>query len=184
MTPPAPPLPLGPKDQEDYLVQHIPHRVRAVLADIPAIGAWRLPPLLVVNTPTNLIVNRCYGNGVHEGRLTAMRWLVMFVGITYSDATRGPTVYRLKDPLKDVRIDRMDGGELFEPHRADALILAKVQDGCSKATSHPTIGTNHFKVEPPQLAEALNVVVDHLQRTIYGHKKLRLIDEVMRTHGP
>jgi hypothetical protein len=78
-----------------------------------------------------------------------------------------------------MRIDRIDGGVLFDIKGAAASKLASAYKACSQACSHPTVDTNHPKIGEPELIEALTIIVNHLQSTIYDHKKLRLLDQVM-----
>jgi hypothetical protein len=52
--------------------------------------------------------------------------------------------------------------------------------GCSQATGHPTQGTRHPKVDEPQLAAALQIVIDHLQATIYQARGLNVATETLK----
>lgn len=114
---------------------------------------------------------------MHEGRMTSMRWLVMFVGIGDIDKETGiPQRPFIKEALQDVMIDRFRGGRLFEPKAPDAPKLSRVWKGCRQATSHPTEGTNHPAVSAEKLAEALSIVIDHLERTIYPANGKNLFD--------
>jgi hypothetical protein len=84
------------------------------------------------------------------------------------------------DRDKDVFITRIDGGQLrLFPLDDNAKILARVWAGCSKATAHPTNRTAHPKVDEPELAAALTLVVTHLQDTIYAKVGKSLIDFVL-----
>jgi len=112
----------------------------------------------------------------YEGRMTAMRWLILFVGLKGDKKCR-PVVEELTRDT-DMRIDRL-GGTLFSVGRAEACTLAKVWVGCSQATSHPTLGTNHPQIDPPALAEALGVIIDHLQRKLYAPHGRDLFADVM-----
>jgi hypothetical protein len=97
--------------------------------------------------------------------MTALRWLIMFIGIK-QDRFGLPCEAEL-GPATDMRIDGIAGGMLFMPSHADARKLANVWRGCSQATSHATDGANHPPVTEPYLAEALQIVIDHLESTIY-----------------
>jgi hypothetical protein len=83
-----------------------------------------------------------------------------------------------------MRIDRILGGDLIKPSSPEALTLAPVWKGCSQASSHATTDTNHPDIREPVLAQALQIVVDHLQSTIYDRAGLKLVNEVMRASGP
>jgi hypothetical protein len=124
----------------------------------------------------------CLLNSNWEGRLTAMRWLIMFLGISgnASTQTQGvPKWTELHKDGKDSRIDMFDGGELFPIPSRDADALALIWKGCSKATSHPTEGSNHPDVTEGPLGDALHIVIDHLQKTIYAEKKRSLYDDTI-----
>lgn len=172
------PTRLPPAQQADWLIHHIPHRVRAVLPRLKIAAPWALPSLFsFVPKKINRIANFCYGSAIHEGRMSAIRWLVMFVGITEFRGNAVP--YRLRHSHQDMRIDRIDGGVLFDITCADALRLASAYKACSQACSHPTVDTNHPKIGEPELIETLTIIVNHLQATIYDYKTLKVLDQVM-----
>lgn len=174
---------LAPNDQKQWLIDHIPYRVRAVLPGIGMIAPWQ------VNAEpadkADLITRRCRGDAIWEGRLTSMRWLIMFVGISAKGDKWEPVRPRIHDRDKDVFITRIDGGQtqLFPPGD-DARRLAKVWAGCSKATAHPTYRTAHPNVNEPELVTALTLVVEHLQRTIYAKVGKKLVDLVLTEKTP
>ena len=62
--------------------------------------------------------------------MTALRWLIMFVGIKQNEA--GCAVEATIKPPFDMRIDGLDGGILLTPSNSDADKLAKVWRGCSQ----------------------------------------------------
>jgi len=93
-------------------------------------------------------------------------------------------VYPLKHPRVDVRIDRFNGGVPISTTSTVALPLALVWKGCSQATSHPTTDSGHPDVTEQPLADALTVVINHLQQTIYQTAGMTLLNEVMRATGP
>jgi hypothetical protein len=72
--------------------------------------------------------------------MTAMRCLIMFVGVSGSKGVPELAQIRL---ATDVRIDRLDGGILFDLFSPEALVLERGWRGCSQATSHPTQDTHH-----------------------------------------
>lgn len=166
---------LSPQQQEKWLVDHIPHRIRATLYGIPMHPPWDLPPIHVA--PNERLSLRCIANGAWEGRMTALRWLIMFVGIKQDGS--GCACEAALGPASDMRIDGILGGVLFPPSHPDADKLAKVWRGCSQATSHATEGSNHPPVTEPYLAEALHVVIAHLESTIYASNGRSLLKEAL-----
>lgn len=120
-----------------------------------------------------------------QGRLARMRWLIMFVGVSAKRVTFEPERPLIHDRDKDVFITRIDGGKMgLFPPGADAKTLAEVWAGCSKATAHPTNRTARPKVNEPELAAALKLVVEHLQGTIYAKAGKNLIDFVRTKKTP
>jgi hypothetical protein len=166
---------LSSADQKEWLIEHIPHRVRSVLPGIPMAAPWNMEWNLVARASP--IVIRGMGNAIWEGRAAAMRWLTMFVGISASRDTWTATRPSIADKDKDVFITRFDGGKdkLF-PFGAEAEILAQVWAGCSKAVAHPTNRTNHPRINELELAQALTLVIGHLQTSIYATAGKNLID--------
>jgi hypothetical protein len=169
--------PLSEEDKKEWMVRHIPHRIRAVLPGTPMNVEWAIGGHVDYES---MLTWRCEGNSRWEGRLTSMRWLIYFVGVTAGmkgNATR-PLVF---DEKTDVYITRFKGADktaLF-PFGKDAEMLAQVWSGCSKATSHPTNRTNHPKVESDELAAALTVVIPHIQKHVYAPFGKRLVDLTM-----
>ena len=108
--------------------------------------------------------------------MTAMRWLILFVGVSGKD--NAPVEARFRLPT-DMRIDRLDGGILFDLNSPEAIVLEKIWRGCSQATSHPTQDTNHPNVEVGPLAEALQIIITHLERTIYAAKGRSLLHDTL-----
>jgi len=100
----------------------------------------------------------------------------MFVGIQEG---RGVAIEaRIRIPT-DMRIDAISGGVVFSPKRPEALILARVWKGCSQATSHPTQDTDHPDVREKPLAEALHIVVEHLEKTVYAANGRSLLTDTL-----
>lgn len=173
---------LSPDDQKQWLVEHIPHRVRVILPGIRMTGAWAVNP--EADDSTDPIAFRCRGDAIWEGRLTSMRWLIMLVGISATGAKGEPARPCIRDRDKDVFITRIDGGQMrLFPSGDDAKTLALVWAGCSKATAHPT-NCAHPEVDEPELAAALTLVVAHLQSTIYAKAGKSLINFVLTTKSP
>ena len=169
------PTVLTSDQQKQWLKEHIPHRIRAVLPGLPMQGLWRIHwKIGIISSQAGI---HCMHNAIWEGRLTAIRWLIMFVGVAEKNGKAVP--FSLKHPQSDVRIDRFNGGKLFDAATNNALKLALVWKGCSQATSHPTQGTKHPPVNEPQLAEALTIIIDHLDQTIYAKNGLSLLHETM-----
>ena len=109
-----------------------------------------------------------------------MRWLIMLVGISATGENWEPTRPTILDREKDVFITRIDGGQMqLFPAGDNAKILASVWAGCSKATAHPTNRTAHPKVDEPELAAVLTLIVAHLQSTVYTKAGKSLIDFVL-----
>jgi hypothetical protein len=106
----------------------------------------------------------CIGRSVDEGRKAAMRWLIEFVGVAKNKEGR-PDKPNYK--AKDVWIEHVNSGILFKPEDPNAQKLADVWQGCSQATMHSTKDTNHPPVDPPELAEALKIVIAHLEKHLY-----------------
>jgi len=169
---------MTPQEQREWLLGHIPYRIRAVLPGIPMKAPWlvQVEPTIMQPRP---FPNHCVWAALHEGRLAAMRWLIEFVGIKEKEGhavnskSRSPRV-------TDAYIDAFPGGILFTPSRVDAQILASLWKGCSQASGHATHGTNHPDVSDRRLAEALTVIIAHLEQTIYRANGINLFDAVHR----
>lgn len=171
---------LAPEKQVAWLNQHIPHRVRGAIIGLPMTGAWLFP--LVANAAAvrmDPVARHCINNSVWEGRHIALRWLIEFAGVYESNGIPVPT-RNLRFPDTDMRIDRMAGGLVLDAMSKEAIPLARVYKGCSQASGHPTTDSDHPDISPLKLAEALQIIVEHLQRTIYNHTRLSLLDFTMR----
>src|SRR5438105_7621456 len=59
------------------------------------------------------------------------------------------------------------GGALFDTTRQDALKLAKIWQACSRASLHPTMDTNHDPLGANDVANALRIVLAHLETALY-----------------
>ncbi len=165
--------PVSDAERQKWLTRDIPDRIRACLYELPMPAPWRLPLVSVSHFAPEI---GCLLAGTHEGRMTAMRWLILFVGLK-GDRKWRPVVEEIERDT-DMRIDRL-GGSLFPVGRAESHRLSKIWIGCSQATSHPTLGTNHPPVDPTALAEALQLIVDHLQRELYAKHGRDLFRDVM-----
>jgi hypothetical protein len=168
-------------EQAIWLAEHIPHRVRAAIARLPMessilrVTATIDPKCL---TEQQKIYWRCAADSIWEGRLAATRWLIEFVGIKQGKA--GNPVRCEKDPKypDDVHIDDFDGGVPLNHLTPEAVTLANVWKGSSQASSHATSGA-HPDVRESSLANALAVVAEHLQNTIYQKAGKVLRDYVL-----
>jgi len=157
-------------EQSEWVARHIPHRVRAAVARLPMQNSLLQVEASIdpeCRTERDEIYWRCATDSIWEGRMAATRWLIEFVGIK-RDENGGPTECKKKKGSKDVRIDDLDGGKLFDPSNPDAQLLADVWKGCSQASSHATNEYNHPRVgDRKELPAALAIILNHLQDTIY-----------------
>ena len=180
---PSAPDKFKPEVQHRWLIEHLPHRIRGILVGIPMRAPWILPPVPIAGMDSHQVISLwCLGNSNWEGRLTAMRWLIMFLGISgnASTQTKGvPARPELRPNGHDARIDMLDGGVLFPLQGNDAETLALVWKGCTKATSHPTEGSGHPDVTEKPLAAALHIVIAHLEGTIYAEKNRSLFEDTL-----
>jgi hypothetical protein len=107
-----------------------------------------------------------------------VRWLIEFVGITYSEKTKG--AIKPNPRPTDVGIGDFDGGAAICPTAPNARILANVWKGCSQASSHATNAYNHPSVDDHTvLPQAIGIIVDHLQQTIYNRAGKSIKDCVL-----
>lgn len=168
-------------EQDEWLTDHIPHRVRAAIARMDMEDSLLHVNTLALIDPTpRTALEKCYWrcstDSIWEGRLAATRWLIEFVGIKMDSKGNAVCSRPQKPKPDDVYIDAFDGGRLLPPSTPDGKSLADVWKGCSQASSHATKAYNHPSVDDRTvLPEALKIVLDHLQETIYDEagKKLR-----------
>jgi hypothetical protein len=147
--------------QDEWLVTHIPHRIRAAIARLP-LQEELLAALLVADS--HAVRARCDGNAIWEGRLVAVRWLIEFVGV--KDKHGKPA--RPTPVGADASISMMSGGTPFDLQLPDAIFLARVWKGCSQASSHATHASSHPPVGEAELDRAMSIVMAHLDRTVYA----------------
>jgi hypothetical protein len=168
-------------EQNEWLTKHIPHRVRAAIARIDMGNSILSANTLidpVLRNDEDRVYWRCSTDSIWEGRLTATRWLIEFVGIQQKGGSA--IVYQKKRGSKDVRITDFDGGRLLSPSVSDGPFLASVWKGCSQAASHATNEYTHPSVDDRiTLPKALGVLVDHLQNTIYSTAGKKIRDYVL-----
>ncbi len=169
---------LDPTEQQQWLTEHIPCRIGATLPGLPMRHPWLTEAHRVLySSQTSQFLRCCMDNAIAAGRLTAIRWLIMFVGIS-SDKNKRPLKALLRRQQTDMRIDRIHGGKLYDITSNEATTLALVYVGCSQAMSYPTRCADHPKVDPPELAVALSLVIAHLEQTIYAANNCDLLQAV------
>jgi hypothetical protein len=168
---------MHPTNQDQWLAEHIPHRLRACLAELPLQN--ELMPANASETLRLRIRARCCDAAAWEGRMTAARWLIEFVGIA-ADADgnpRRPTKYGEADfsitSIRGKETDRIDLASL------EARTLAKLWKGCSQASGHPTQDSDHPPVDPLALDKALRIIISHLEKTIYSASPGKLVAETL-----
>ena len=123
---------------------------------------------------------RCATGSIWEGRLAATRWLIEFIRIKRHSNSKA--IEHTKQKAKDVRIDDLDGGKLFDLSDPNAQLLADVWKGCSQASTHATNEYNHPAVsDRKELPAALTIVVNHLQDTIYSRASKQIGDCVLKS---
>ena len=153
---------MNPEEQNQWLVQHIPHRLRACLA-FSDVQKELMPDTADQESQRN-IEAYCLLIAALEGRMAAIRWLIEFVGICDRNGKPGrPTLRKT-----DVSITSIQGGKLIDCSSPDATILADVWKACSQASAHPTSDTNHPPINRQTLDAALRIIVKHLEQTIYS----------------
>jgi hypothetical protein len=168
-------------EQSEWITKHIPHRVRAATARINMensllrVGAF-IDPALRTDEDKNYW--RCALDSIWEGRLAATRWLIEFVGVQQD--RNGNPVACPKKRKDDVRIEDFAGGYLLDPSTVNGRYLADVWKGCTQASSHATNAYNHPSVDDRKvLPEALKIILNHLQNTIYDKVSINIRDCVL-----
>ena len=119
-------------EQDKWLQDHIPHRVRVMLASTKELQKRRPS-----GQPTwpDQTVERCWTDAVWEGRLSALRWLCEFVGVQ-DDGTG-----KAKRPRKwpsDTDIEDLPKGKCVDLPSPEATDLALVWKACTQGSVHPT----------------------------------------------
>lgn len=103
-----------------------------------------------------------------------MRWLIEFVGITQDK--HGAPHQRVPNPvLHDVAITDFAGGTFVLITSPEAVILAAAWRGVTRASGHASRDYKHPDVSEAALSKALDLVLSHLQSTIYAAADLNLI---------
>ena len=167
-------------EQSEWMTIHIPHRVRAAAARLNMRNSLLLVEAFIdpaLRTDEDRIYWRCATDSIWEGRLAATLWLIEFVGIQRDKNGNAVVPVKRKD---DVRIDDFAGGYLLDPSTANGRCLADVWKGCTQASSHATNAYNHPSVDDRTvLPEALKIILDHLQNTIYDRARIKIRDCVL-----
>jgi hypothetical protein len=81
--------------------------------------------------------------------------------------TRLPKRPKIFSKHEHVWIKQFGPRKLFPLKNRDARILADSWKGCTQASTHATTNTTHPTVDPPELAEALSIVLEHLEKNLY-----------------
>lgn len=170
---------LNRREQDVFLLQHIPHRICAVSTWLDLSGNWSMPP--APDLPRRNYHVWCICRSVDEGRYPAMRWLIEFVGVKMAGKGRRavrPKPHEIPDQLVSIR--RFDRGCYFPLHTRPSAFLAKIWKGCTQASVHPTRNTRHPDVSTPRLAAALTLLLDHLDRHLYRPNGFDLLQVLRR----
>jgi len=166
---------MNPDERNQWLVQHIPHRLRACLAH-SGVQKELMPDTADEKTQQNIVAH-CVLIAALEGRMAAIRWLIEFVGIRdYNGKPGRPKPHKAGT---DVSITSIQGGKLIDLSSHDATILANVWKGCSQASGHPTWDTKHPPVDGATLDQAVRIIVKHLDATIYSVSGRNLLAETL-----
>ncbi|HTB61986.1 MAG TPA: hypothetical protein VK737_00240 [Opitutales bacterium] len=160
---------MNEKEQQEWLNKHIPHRVCACLSD-----SKQGSQILAEKSDSEKVhhIDLFTKTAAFEGRLAAIRWLIEFVGISEA----GGKAKRPRRQSTDAYILKINGGKEIELDSKNAKILARVWKGCSQASSHPTFGSEHPPVGKDELSEALQIILEHLDSTIYEGKSKKVIE--------
>ena len=175
-----PVLKLSPDERRSWLNEHLPNRVGAAWVWLPGMRGeweWKRNRDFAESADGNQVW--CIGRAAEHGQKAAMRWLIEFVGVCLNNKGKPDRPGRHRT---DVSIQSFvdDGSDLqiildTSDKSSKAWILANVWQGCSQSCVHSTFRTNHPRADPPQLAEALKIIVEHLQEKLYGSECLSLI---------
>lgn len=159
-----------PAVQADWLGQHIPHRLRAALAQSTLLSSL-LAAQVSDEAERKKVETFCLEMAAWEGRHAATRWLIEFVGDT-ADKEGGPVESPRRagrsNHAHDCDIIDLPGGKYFDLTEPDAAILGAVWRGCSQATSHATVGSAYPSIARDEISRAGMIVISHLQATAYA----------------
>jgi hypothetical protein len=108
-----------------------------------------------------------------------MRWLIEFVGLT--EDKHGKPCKKPKG--RDTSIENLPGGVAVDPKSPDAAKLARVWKGCTQGSGHPTHESQHPPVNEPEVAEALRIIIQHLDKTIYAGETRKVVEVALQPPG-
>lgn len=176
-------LKLSPDERQSWLTEHLPNRIGSAWVWLPGLKndwEWKTHKDFGQDADPNQVW--CIGRAVENGQKAAMRWLIEFVGIRLKKKDDKDIPDRPIRAGTDVSIQSFvdDGADLQIDLDTDnmssrAWILAKVWQGCSKSSVHSTFKTGHYRADPPQLAAAFMIIVEHLQEKLYKSECLSRI---------
>lgn len=172
-----------PPDTNQWLDKHIPHRVRAGLANSDLLkGHLGSVPQFARPSREHKIAWRCITDSLWEGRLAAIRWLIEFVGIKGTRTLPPQVKVAKKDPdcPDDIRIDDLPNGDPFPANDPDAQKLANFWSGCSKASGHATDKSGHPPLENADRDEVMGLLMRHLDNTIYKDEPVKIAARALR----
>ena len=132
----------------------------------------------------------CIGRAAEHGQKAAMRWLIEFVGVSLKPNNKcegEPERPNIRGVNTDVSIQSFvdDGSDLQialdkNNKSTKAWILARVWNGCTLSCVHPTFNTDHYRADPTQLAEALTIIVEHLQEKLYASTGGKTLNQIVK----
>jgi hypothetical protein len=151
--------------------------VRAAIARLPLLDGklgTPSPPDPQTLALDDKVRRRCETDSIWEGRQASLRWLIEFVGITQDK--HGVPRQRVPNPaLHDVAITDFAGGTFVPITSPEAAILAAAWRGVTRASGHASRDYQHPDVSEAALSQALDLVLTHLQSTIYDTAGLKLV---------
>ena len=173
-----------PPDTREWLDKHIPHRVRAGLANSNLLKdhLGSVPQFATTTSRKHEIAWRCISDSFWEGRLAAIRWLIEFLGIKGTRTLPPQVKVAKKDPdcPDDIRIDDLPNGSVFPDSDPDAIKLAAFWCGCSKASSHATDNSGHPSLDNAKRDEVMRLIMRHLDKTIYKDEAVKAAARALR----
>lgn len=184
-------VPLLPDEvQRRWLETEIPHRVRVLYASTAELNQMfkerfgRCPSDAFPAFEDELawIKRRCETDAIWEGRLCALRYLIEFVGIKWSNRSSKPVRAETQNE-DDCRIDQIAHGQLVPIDSPDARLLAETWRGCTKASSHPTAADDFNVGKDQERMKAVAIIVAHLGKTIYQGRSTWIRDLVLTMRG-
>jgi hypothetical protein len=156
-------------DTNEWLHEHIPHRVRGVL-----VGTGLLPEFGKATTwpDCDPVQWRFITDAGWESRIICVRWLIEFVGIKMGKI--GPEMPKRmkKNPAThdfDVGIEAFDPSALYPLGGPHALRFAETWQAASKASAHVTAEKVHPLLEDRDRNLTTIALINHLSATIYGN---------------